>query len=259
MVRDRARWGAVAGEGPGGREGEESGRDGWEEGEGMGEGLAMRHTFNRRVEDAEELGAPRGGPPGWRGVGPLSPAPWTCARLSAAFESTWNRSKQGDSGGQGRGTGVTAQRGEHILLRAASDGGWDREFDFCVILPAGCLQMWPWDPPGRTRTSRTGGPGSKELGHLCYQAHGGTRLGAPATRQLLHVGLARSPLGLRKAPDEDADGERDFLDGFGFTCLLCVDPFDELGIVLELEEIFRGDGRPYPPGEHSLLNCPCWE
>ena len=37
------------------------------------------------------------------------------------------------------------------------------------------------------------------------------------------------------------------------------DPFDELGIVLELEEIFRGDGRPYPPGEHSLLNCPCWE
>ena len=40
-------------------------------------------------------------------------------------------------------------------------------------------------------------------------------MGAPATRQLLHVGLARSPLGLRKAPDEDADGERDFLDGFG--------------------------------------------
>jgi hypothetical protein len=60
-------------------------------------------------------------------------------------------------------------------------------------------------------------------------------LGAPARRQLLHVNLARSPLGLRKALDEDADGERDFLDGFGFTCLLCVDPFDELGIVLELD------------------------
>ena len=65
----------------------------------MGEGVAMRHTCNRRVEDAEEVGPPRGGPPGWRGVGPLSPAPWTRARLSAVFESTWNRSKQGDSGG----------------------------------------------------------------------------------------------------------------------------------------------------------------
>ena len=34
----------------------------------------MRHTCNRRVEDAEEVGPPRGGPPGWRGVGPLSPS-----------------------------------------------------------------------------------------------------------------------------------------------------------------------------------------
>ena len=117
------------------------------------------------------------------------------------------------------------------------------------------LQMWPWDPPGQTRTSRTGAPTKKESGHLCYQAHGGTRVGAPATRQLLHVGMARSPLGLRKAPDEDADGERDFLDGFGFTCLLCVDPFDKLGIALEVEEIFRGDGRANPPGKHSLLNA----
>ena len=40
----------------------------------MGEGVAMRHTCNRRVEDAEEVGPPRGGPPGWRGVGPLSPS-----------------------------------------------------------------------------------------------------------------------------------------------------------------------------------------
>ena len=61
----------MAGEGHGGREGE-----GWVrgEGDGMGEGVAMRHTCNRRVEDAEEVGPPRGGPPGWRGVGPLSPA-----------------------------------------------------------------------------------------------------------------------------------------------------------------------------------------
>jgi hypothetical protein len=29
----------------------------------------------------------------------------------------------------------------------------------------------------------------------------------------------------------------------------------QLGIVLELEEVFRGDGRPYPPGKHSLLNA----
>ena len=40
----------------------------------MGEGVAMRHTCNRRVKDAEEVGPPRGGPPGWRGVGPLSPS-----------------------------------------------------------------------------------------------------------------------------------------------------------------------------------------
>ena len=53
-------------------------------------------------------------------------------------------------------------------------------------------------------------------------------MGAPATRQLLYVGLARSPLGLRKAPEEDAGGERDFFDGFGFTCFFCVDPFDNL-------------------------------
>ena len=32
----------------------------------------MRHTCNRRVKDAEEVGPPRGRPPGWRGVGPLS-------------------------------------------------------------------------------------------------------------------------------------------------------------------------------------------
>ena len=90
------------------------------------------------------------------------------------------------------------------------------------------LQMWPWDPPGQTRTSRTGAPTKKESGHLCYQPHGGTRVGAPATRQLLYVGLARSPLGLRKAPEEDAGGERDFFDGVGFTCFFCVDPFDNL-------------------------------
>ena len=41
---------------------------GWEK------GIAMRHTCNRRVKDAEEVGPPRGGPPGWRGVGPLSPS-----------------------------------------------------------------------------------------------------------------------------------------------------------------------------------------
>ena len=57
----------------------------------MGEGVAMRHTCNRRVEDAEEVGPPRGGPPGWRGVRPLSPAPdglragvrGACGRASA--------------------------------------------------------------------------------------------------------------------------------------------------------------------------------
>ena len=81
-------------------------------------------------------------------------------------------------------------------------------------------------------------------------------MGAPATRQLLHVGMARSPLGLRKAPDEDTDGERDFLDDFGFTCLLCVDPFDELGIALEVEEIFRGDGRANPPRKAFTAECP---
>ena len=70
MVRDRARWGAVAGEGHGGREGEGWGRDGWEEGEGMGEGVAMRHTCIRRGEDAEELGPQEGGGLGGEGLDP---------------------------------------------------------------------------------------------------------------------------------------------------------------------------------------------
>ena len=52
----------------------------------MGEGVAMRHTLNRRVEDAEELGPPRGGAPGWRGVGPLSPAPWTLRRREEGLQ-----------------------------------------------------------------------------------------------------------------------------------------------------------------------------
>ena len=46
----------------------------------MGEGVAMRHTLIRRVEDAEELG-PQEGTPGWRGVGPLS----RCASMSSGF------------------------------------------------------------------------------------------------------------------------------------------------------------------------------
>ena len=82
MVRDRARWGAVAGEGHGGREGEGWGRDGWEEGEGMGEGVAMRRTCNRRVEDAEEVGPPRGGPLGGEG---LDPSPLPCRGATVAF------------------------------------------------------------------------------------------------------------------------------------------------------------------------------
>ena len=47
----------------------------------MGEGVAMRHTLIRRVEDAEELGPQLEGGPGWRGVGPLS----RCASMSSGF------------------------------------------------------------------------------------------------------------------------------------------------------------------------------
>ena len=41
----------------------------------MGEGVAMRHTLIRRVEDAEELGPQEGAPWVERGWTPL-PAPW---------------------------------------------------------------------------------------------------------------------------------------------------------------------------------------
>ena len=41
----------------------------------MGEGVAMRRTCNRRVEDAEEVGPPRGGPLGGEG---LDPSPLHC-------------------------------------------------------------------------------------------------------------------------------------------------------------------------------------
>ena len=59
----------------------------------MGEGGAMWHTLIRRVEDAEELGPQEGTPPGGEGLDPSPLRPGHCARLSAAFESTWNRSK----------------------------------------------------------------------------------------------------------------------------------------------------------------------
>ena len=54
----------------------------------MGEGVAMRHTCNRRVEDAEEVGPPRGGAPvGGEGLDP-SPLPMLCACRQHAGIST---------------------------------------------------------------------------------------------------------------------------------------------------------------------------
>ena len=50
---------------------------GWEK------GIAMRHTCNRRVEDAEEVGPPRGGWVGGEGLDP-SPLPMLCALAQKA-------------------------------------------------------------------------------------------------------------------------------------------------------------------------------
>ena len=73
MGRDGARGGAQwQGRACGGMEGEGWERDGWEEGEGMGEEVARRHTCNRRVEDVEDVPAPRGLEV-WRGV--VDPSP----------------------------------------------------------------------------------------------------------------------------------------------------------------------------------------
>ena len=41
----------------------------------MGEGVAMRRTCNRRVEDAEEVGPQEGGPLGGEGLDPSPAAP----------------------------------------------------------------------------------------------------------------------------------------------------------------------------------------
>ena len=47
----------------------------------MGEGVAMRHTLIRRVEDAEEIGPQEGGALGGEGLdpSPLRPGPFSPA------------------------------------------------------------------------------------------------------------------------------------------------------------------------------------
>ena len=63
----------------------------------MGEEGAMRHTLIRRVEDAEEVGPPRGGPLGGEGLDP-SPLPMLCACRQPAGNQHWSHWR----GGHGR-------------------------------------------------------------------------------------------------------------------------------------------------------------
>ena len=66
----------------------------------MGEGVAMRHTCNRRVKDAEEVGPPRGGWGGREGLDP-SPLPMLCACRQHA-----GMARRMHSGGARAGTAV---------------------------------------------------------------------------------------------------------------------------------------------------------
>ena len=64
----------------------------------MGEGVAMRHTCNRRVEDAEEVGPPRRPPLGGEGLDP-SPLSMLCACRQHAGNQHWShRSRPGGAG-----------------------------------------------------------------------------------------------------------------------------------------------------------------
>ena len=100
----------------------------------MGEGV----SYAAHLESTRRR-CPRGGG-GWVGGEGLDPSPLRPLDMRTAFGFLWEHLKsrqKRDSGGQGRGTDVATPRGEHILLRAASDGAWARVFDFWMILPAG--------------------------------------------------------------------------------------------------------------------------
>ena len=104
----------MAGEGHGGREGEGWGRDGWEEREGMGEGVAMRHTFNQRAEDAEELGPQEGGPLGGEG---LDPSPRALEARTTHKSTSRRCSRIWDP----FGSQIDGRRIEHLLIERRSD------------------------------------------------------------------------------------------------------------------------------------------
>ena len=79
--------------------------EGWLGGrDGMGEEVARRHTCNRRVEDVEDVPAPRGLEVE-RGCGPLSPAPWTHAAHSSTLASSTHASRSGSSSATTAGIG----------------------------------------------------------------------------------------------------------------------------------------------------------
>ena len=136
----------------------------------------MRHTCNRCVEDAEEVGPPRGGAPGWRGVGPLSP--FNALRLQTA-----------------RGKSALVASASHALLTPAPPQAQDLPGTWCR-----------WAAPefgrGKAMGERTG------CGLNPAQKHTGERTGIELLGQVRHVierrcrGLDGIVLGALRAPLE---------------------------------------------------------
>ena len=80
----------------------------------MGEGVAMRHTLIRRVEDAEELGPQEGGPLGGEG---LNPSPRALEARTTHKSTSRRCSRIWDP----FGSQIDGRRIEHLLIERRSD------------------------------------------------------------------------------------------------------------------------------------------
>ena len=95
----------------------------------MGEGVAMRHTLIRHVEDAEELGPQEGGPLGGEG---LDPSPRALEARTTHKSTSRRCSRIWDP----FGSQIDARRIEHLLVERRSDPEGD------LLMPQARARIW---------------------------------------------------------------------------------------------------------------------
>ena len=107
----------------------------------MGEGVAMRHTLIRRVEDAEELGPREGGPLGGEG---LDPSPRALEARTTHKSTSRRCSRIWDP----FGSQTDARRIEHLLVERRS------EVLALPSIPHAAGDRGRWEPAHRARRYR---------------------------------------------------------------------------------------------------------